>query len=217
MQKLLNIDFKWVIIIVLVLFFGVRELSRSKEDSKTSEIVKIDGEKYEVIKRIVDTVYINREIIKEIKGETIYKDTTIYVEVSKYIEIEIDTTEILKAYFAKNVYKDTLILEDSISTIAIVDTISRNKILHRTWTSNISEPIIKTDVYLKDSDKISFYYGLYGGLDKKNVVSSIGGGFILKTKKDKLYQLNLGIINNGLNNNIQPYIGVGAYWKIKFK
>jgi adenosyl cobinamide kinase/adenosyl cobinamide phosphate guanylyltransferase len=57
-------------------------------------------------------------------------------------------------------------------------------------------------------------------LDKVNFGNSIGAGVILKTKTDKLYQLNLGISNQQSatgGNQVVPYVGGGIYWKIRIK
>jgi hypothetical protein len=43
---------------------------------------------------------------------------------------------------------------------------------------------------------------------------------ILKTKKDHLYQVNLGVANrtlDGVSGELRPYIGGGVFWKIKVK
>jgi hypothetical protein len=43
---------------------------------------------------------------------------------------------------------------------------------------------------------------------------------LINTKKDKIYQLGLGVDNrttDGTNGSFSPYIRGGVYWKIKFK
>jgi len=64
------------------------------------------------------------------------------------------------------------------------------------------------------------YYGLNGGFNKADVVSSVGAGVMLKTKKDKIYQFTLGVNNrvvDGTTGAFSPYVGFGTYWKIKVK
>ena len=60
-----------------------------------------------------------------------------------------------------------------------------------------------------------------GGFNKVDVVSSIGAGALIKTKKDKIYQLGIGVVNkvgsDGTNGVLSPFINGGVYWKIKFK
>ena len=58
------------------------------------------------------------------------------------------------------------------------------------------------------------------GFNKEDYVSAVGAGLILKTKKDKIYNLNIGVNNrtvDGTNGSFSPYIGFGTYWKIKVK
>ena len=64
------------------------------------------------------------------------------------------------------------------------------------------------------------YFGFNSNLNKQDLVSSVGGGFILKTKKDRLYQFGGGVLNtttDGTNGAFTPYVGFGAYWKIKLR
>ena len=52
------------------------------------------------------------------------------------------------------------------------------------------------------------------------MVSNVGAGLLIKTKKDKIYNLGVGVSNrvtDGTNGTLSPYIGGGVYWKIKFK
>lgn len=218
MKNILKLDIKWIIIIVLVLFFGIRELTtdRPKKGDKP-EIVKVDGEKYEKVKTVVDTVYVTVDSIVYRPGKTIYKEKPIYVDSLIYIEAEVDTSEILREYFAKNVYKDTLYLDDELGVVSVIDTITQNKISNRVWATSINKPTIENTTFLVTPPKNELYYGIVGGLDRNNILSSVGAGLALKTKRDKLYTANIGLINNGFSGTLQPYIGVGAYWKITWK
>ena len=73
---------------------------------------------------------------------------------------------------------------------------------------------------VKELPKTQVYYGLTGGFNKVDVVSNIGAGLLVKTKKDKIYQIGVGVSNkvtDGTNGKLSPYIGGGVYWKIKLK
>jgi hypothetical protein len=134
--------------------------------------------------------------------------------------IHVDTAALLKDYLAKVVYKDTLVLDGGLGTIALTDTVTKNRILGRTWDAKVKERIVKEELIVKEPAKTQLYYGLNAGFNKEDYVSAIGGGLILKTKKDKLYQFNLGVNNrasDGTNGSFSPYVGFGTYWKIKAK
>jgi hypothetical protein len=73
---------------------------------------------------------------------------------------------------------------------------------------------------VKEPARNQLYYGLNAGFNKEDYVSAIGAGLILKTKKDKIYNFNIGVNNrtmDGTNGSFSPYVGFGTYWKIKVK
>jgi hypothetical protein len=182
--------------------------------------IRIDGKKYEVLKHTIDTIEVEKTKIVTKKGadiihEVIDVDTLVLKEL-----VNVDTAALLKDYLAKVVYKDTLTLDGGLGTIALTDTITKNRILGRTWDAKVKERIIKEELIVKEPAKAQLYYGLNAGFNKEDYVSAVGGGLILKTKKDKLYQFNLGVNNrttDGTNGGFSPYVGFGTYWKIKVK
>jgi hypothetical protein len=182
--------------------------------------IRIDGKKYEVIKHTIDTVEVEKVKVVTKRGEDIVHevidvDTLVLKEL-----VNVDTAALLKDYLAKVVYKDTLTLDGGLGTIALTDTISKNRILGRTWDAKVKERTIKEELIVKEPARNQVYYGLNAGFNKEDYVSAIGAGVILKTKKDKIYQLGLGINNrtvDGTNGSFSPYVGFGTYWKIKVK
>ncbi len=182
--------------------------------------IRIDGKKYEVIKHTIDTVEVEKiktvtKKGKDIVHEVIDVDTLVLKEM-----VNVDSAAILRDYLAKVVYKDTLTLDGGLGTIALTDTITKNRILGRTWDAKVKERIIKEELIVKEPAKAQLYYGLNAGFNKTDYVSAIGAGLILKTKKDKLYQFGVGVNNrttDGTNGSFSPYVGFGTYWKIKVK
>ena len=180
--------------------------------------IRIEGKKYEIIKHDIDTVDIVKTKIVTKKGEDIYHETIVEKEV--IIPAIIDTLALLKDYYSKVLYKDTLILPDSLGIVALNDTISQNKILGRTFNASVKQRTIKETTIVKELPKTKIFYGLEGGFNKADVVSSVGAGVLINTKKDKIYQLGLGVTNqttDGTNGGFTPYVRGGVYWKIKFK
>lgn len=182
--------------------------------------IRIDGKKYEVIKHTIDTVEVEKVKVvtkkgKDIVHEVIDVDTLVLKEM-----VNVDSAAILKDYLAKIIYKDTLVLDGGLGTIALTDTITKNRILGRTWDAKVKERIIKEELIVKEPAKAQLYYGLNAGFNKADYVSAVGAGVILKTKKDKIYQLGIGVNNrttDGTNGTFSPYVGFGTYWKIKLK
>jgi hypothetical protein len=215
MKKLLNlknIAIAVLIAIILLEYFN----PGGKMPGRT---IRIDGKAYEVIKHEIDTVDVIKTKVVTKKGEDIYHETI--VEKQVVIPAVIDTMALLKDYYSKVLYKDTLHLPDSLGTVSLIDTISQNKIFGRTFSANVKQRTIKETTIVKELPKTQVYYGFTGGFNKADVVSNIGAGLLIKTKKDKIYQLGVGVSNkigtDGTNGALSPYIGGGVYWKIKVK
>ena len=98
----------------------------------------------------VETRYDTLEIEKKVyvpKYQTRIVTNTVTDTV--VLKSKIDTLEILKDYYSKYVYKDTLKL-DSLGYITIIDTITQNKIFSRNFDSQVLIPTttITNDIYL---------------------------------------------------------------------
>jgi len=167
-----------------------------------------DGKK-PVIKTIVETKEtVKWDTIKIPEITYVPKWKTKIVRVTDTIPKDIDTMEILKDYYAKYFYTDTLDI-DSIGNIVINDTITQNKIFARKPKVNIQIPTITKEIVItKVISEREFYYGvgLQGSTDQLNY---LGGEFLYRTKKKNAYGVSLGI-----NQDFSPIIGGKVYWKI---
>ena len=214
MKKLLN--FKNIVIAALIIFVLLEWFNPG--GVMPGKKVFIAGKAYEVIKHEIDTVDIVKTKVVTKKGEDIYHETIVEKEV--IIPAVIDTMALLKDYYSKVLYKDTLILPDSLGIVALNDTISQNKILGRTFNASVKQRTIKETTIVKELPKTKLFYGLEGGFNKADFVSSVGAGVLINTKKDKIYQLGLGVTNqttDGTNGGFTPYVRGGVYWKLKLK
>jgi hypothetical protein len=214
MKKLLN--FKNIAIVALIIFVLLQWFNPG--GILPGKKVFIAGKAYEVIKHEIDTVDIVKTKVVTKKGDDIYHETIVEKEV--IIPAIIDTAALLKDYYSKVLYKDVLVLPDSLGTVAVTDTISQNRILGRTFNANVKQRTIKETTIVKELPKTKVFYGLEGGFNKADFVSSVGAGVLINTKKDKIYQLGVGVNNqtiDGINGSFSPYIRGGVYWKIKFK
>jgi hypothetical protein len=212
MKKLLNLKNIAIVLLIVVVVF--QQCGGNKKT--TGEIIKVDGKKYELIKHEIDTFEIVKTKVVTKKGEDIYHETIKEV----IIPTIVDTQALLHDYFAKNIYKDTLQLPDSLGTVSLIDTITQNKILGRTFNASVKQRTIKETTIVKELPKTKVFYGLEGGFNKADVVSHLGLGVLINTKQDKIFHLGLGVANrttDGTSGALAPYIGGGVYWKIKFK
>jgi hypothetical protein len=118
----------------------------------------------------------------------------------------IDTVSILKDYYAKYFYTDTIKI-DTLGTIIVNDTVTRNLISMRDVQSNIFIPTttITNTVYLY---KREFYGGFSVGATNQ-AVQNINGELLYINKKRDAYGFGVG-----LNPQWQPVYTVRMYWKI---
>lgn len=203
-----KLDLKTILIIGLIIVILLMRNCSGGNTDDNNQTVKVNGKNYVLIKREVDTVY--KEIVQTVyrDGKTIYRDVPIYVNVPS----DVDTNEILKDYYAKYTFKDTLKLTDSLGYIAVTDTIFKNKIFNRTWDSHVNKITVKEVLYLKDPPKIQVFAGGVVGFDNVNIINFAGPSLVLKDKRDHLYSLGIGY-SNAKAFTVQG----GMYWKISLK
>lgn len=183
----------------------------------------LKGDKNVEIKKVIEKVpaeiihdTIPQEVPVYIEGEDIYHDTTIYVPTY----VSVDTTEILKQFYVKNFYQDTIKLNNNQGFMYLSDSISQNKIISRKWMASIKPKIVREPAPLPPPIRNQVFVGVDGSWSQKDWVNSLGMGLILKTKKDHLYHVGVGVANrttDGLSGEFTPYLNGGIYWKIKVK
>ena len=197
------------ILILLLLIVVVVQNFTTKKTEPSPATIKIDGRKYNIVKQIIDTVEIEK--IKYVKKgkDTVYLDTIIYIRVP----VGIDTISVIRDYFSKRVYKDTIQLPDSMGIVLLTDTITKNRLSNRIYEAKVKQKIIRETTIVKDPPKDQLFVGLNSQFGGGSFVTGVGGGLIYKTKNDKIYQLGGGITNN----NLKPYVNGGIYWKLKLK
>lgn len=155
-------------------------------------------------------------IVKErivTKWDTIRKNTPTYIpKVDTIIHRDtikiprnIDTTEILKDYFAYKYYIDTF-QTDSI-TLLIYDTITENIIKSRNIALNILYPTI---TITRDSvvNNREFYMGIGIGTTLNNL-NYVGAEALYRNKKRQAFGLGVGI-----DPTFQPVLMGKFYWKL---
>lgn len=141
--------------------------------------------------RVIDTQYVKIKNTKYVKGDTIVKDTTIFVPITELV----DTLEILKGYHAKNVFVDTF--KTDYGDLLIRDTIQFNKIKGRVYKSDISIPVVTiNDTFYVASKyvKPALFWGLSGDFANGRLIGSSANLF-LETKKRRIYGAGMGVMN----------------------
>jgi hypothetical protein len=202
MKKILDVRHFIILVLACALFF-----LRGDNNTITKEIVKeVPGEV------IHDTI----PVPEYIEGEIVYLDSIVYVPTL----VQVDTAEILKDFYAKILYSDTIKLNNNQGFVYITDSISKNNIVSRTWNATIKPKIVREPAPEPPKVRNQVYVGLNGAWSEKDWVNSIGTSVLFKTKDDKIFQVGVGVANrtfDGYSGTFIPYINGGVYWKIKFK
>jgi len=146
------------------------------------------------------------DTVSVVKTEYIPKWKTRIETIHDTIPSSIDTVAILKDYYAKYFYTDTIQI-DTLGSIVINDTITRNLISMRDVQSNIFIPTttITNTVYLYRKE---FFGGISIGTTNQ-AVQNINGELLYVNKKRQAYGFGVG-----LNPQWQPVYTVRMYWKI---
>lgn len=208
MKKFINLSSVLIFVLCIIILF-----QKYQKSSVVRDTITVAGKPYEVIKHEIDTIEVVKTKIKTIKGDSIPFEVLVHDTLWKTIDV--DTMAIIKNYFAKIIYKDTLKLDDSLGTVVVIDTISENRIIGRVWEANVRERIVKDLTIVKEMPKRQLFIGADATFNKVNLLNSVGGGLIYKDKQDALYKFNLGLSNTG--DQLLPYIGGGVYWKISLR
>jgi|TARA_B110000908_G_scaffold13484_1_gene15598 hypothetical protein len=185
-----------LLIVVLVIILLLRSCGGDKDIigtkiSKPTTITKVEI-RYDTIQTVVN------KYIPKWRDRIVIKTDTILAS--------IDTLAILKDYYAKYVYSDTLMI-DTVGYAIINDTITRNSIFSRNVTTNILIPTITqtNTVYINKSE---WYWGL-NLTGRSSQINYLGGGLLYKSKNKNIYGLGAGV-----NQNFQPVISASYYMKI---
>ena len=133
------------------------------------------------------------------------------VEIDTF-SVPIDTISILKDYYAKYFYTDTIQL-DTLGSIIVNDTITRNLISFRDVQSNIFIPTttITNTTYLY---KRELFWGVaVGGMinpvQNESPINYVSGELMYVNKKRNVYGFGLGV-----DKDFFPIVSGRLYWKI---
>lgn len=161
---------------------------------------------------IITEIVTKFDTVKVTKKEYVPKYITkTIVEIDSF-QLPIDTISILRDYYAEYFYTDTIKI-DTLGTIVINDTVTRNLISMRGIQTNILIPTttVTNTVYVNKRE-------LYGGFSVSGItyippggtpIKHIGGELLYRNKKKQVYGFGLGI-----DETFSPVISGRMYWKI---
>ena len=197
---------KTVLKVVFVLtLLGIISYLWFENENKDKELIVVNGKVYELLSREVEVIEVEKVVTEYKEGNTIYVEVEVPVEV--FIPSEIDTMEVLEDYYAKRVYSDTLKV-DSLGYVAIIDTISQNKIIGRWYDAHINERTIKETITVKDLPKTQIWAGLGSSTNL-----SVSGNLSVITKRQRNIGVDVGLYLD--DDKLNPYVGVRYLWRIR--
>ena len=208
-------DIRHIIILILLILAFV-EFINPKGIMPNRTIAVHDTVGIEV--PVHDTIGVEVEVPVEV--ETIVEvEKPVPYAVHDTIQAVVDTNFIVNEYLnSKNVFTNVYKFDKGQGSISITDTISKNKIVGRKYTTKIT-PIVDT-LRIPEPFKRKVFFGLEGGFNQADFMNSVGAGLLINSKSDKIYNLGIGVNNkttDGTNGSFTPYIRGGVYWKIKLK
>lgn len=195
MKLTLNKFYLIIIGILLIIIFFLSQCSGPKK----SDCPPISKQEIKI-----DTLWTEK------KGDIVYvpSDVKIIPGEIQYINGKVDTLAILKDYFAKVYYGDTIRLTTidkenkkiNYGYILVKDTISENRIKHRELVYDYKIPTIEKTITntITTPNRNQFYAGLdmYG--TKLQPINYFGVNLTLKNKKDRMYSIGAGITPGGI-------------------
>jgi len=192
-----------IIVVLIVIIIIMQQCSGPSFDfnlfgKKNKQPNAVEGTVITKIETKWDTLELEKEVY-------VPKYITKVVTEHDTIPSDVDTLSILKEYYSKYAYTDTIDL-DSFGNIVIKDTISKNTILARKVNPSLYIP---TTIITRDSliNKHEFYYG-FGLAANKEQFNYLGGELVYRSKRKKIVGLGLGI-----NQNLQPVMSARFMWK----
>jgi hypothetical protein len=207
------------IIILILLLMCILEFFNPKGIMPNRTITVRDTVGFEVL--VHDTVGIEVPIEFEVEVP-VEKLVPYAVHDTVAVNTPIDTNAILNSLGQKIFKKDVLKLPSNVGTVTLFDTISNNRIIGRSFKSEVKQKIVRDTMYTSIPRQNEFYVGLDAKFDKPNVINIVGLSVLFKNKDDRhMYRLGVGVTNRvddqGTNGKLTPFIGGGVYWKVKFK
>lgn len=151
-------------------------------------------------------------IVKKLKVKETIHDTLPpeYIADTNYPKLKAQYDALVFAYLAKNIYADTVKL-DTLGYVAVTDTVHKNEIHGRSYKYNYKiHTVTVTNTITKYAPAKGALFIGGGVTGNKNGLDVLQGGFLYKSKYDKVFGLHVGI-----NGNNQVVYGIQSYWKIK--
>jgi hypothetical protein len=195
---------KILVFVVMVLLFTV---TLQHKGCVSSQIKADTVTLHDTTWQVHDSLIVKKLKVKEIIHDTLPAE---YIADTNYPKLKAQYDALVFAHLAKKVYTDTVKI-DTLGYVAVADTVHKNELQNRSYKYNYKIPTITvTTIITKQAPPKGALFIGGGVTGNPNEVKSLFGGFLYKSKKDKVFGLNVG-----LTGNSKIVYGVQSYWKIK--
>lgn len=196
------INFTWeriqsiTIVILVIVILLMQQCNGKKSEPVETKVVT-------VTETVWDTLEVEKKVYVPKWRTKILKETD---TVEVIVQQEVDTVSILKDYYTKYVYNDTLFL-DSLGYISLTDTITQNKIITRNPNYHIQIPTktLKETIYVNNRE---FYAG-FGARTNGSSINWMGLEGLYRNKKGNIFTIGLG---TDTENKLS--VGGSIHWRI---
>lgn len=176
-----------------------------QKENTERELIVVNGKVYELLSREIEVIEVEKIVTQYKEGKIIYVEVEIPVEI--FIPTQIDTMEVLQDYYSTRVYTDTLRVED-LGYVAVVDTISQNKIVGRSFKASLIQKTITETVTVKELPKLQIWAGFVATTNMQ-----VGASLGVTTKRRTHLGLDLGLyVDDAV---LTPYVGVRYLWQMR--
>lgn len=155
-----------------------------------------------------DTVYIKKDSFIYAKPTLISTDPdteyiSVFIPDTNYDQLVLQYDSLKKEYLKLRVYGDVLYI-DSMGSLVVKDTVSKNHLVGRSYTYQFKYPVVRETTTVVPVPKPEYYFG--GMLNSQG----IHAGFIYKDVTNRQFGATVGIGTNG-----KLIYGIQSYWKFK--
>ena len=195
---------KILVFVVMVLLFTVTLQHKGCDAPQTkADTVTL----HDTIWSVHDSLIVKKLKVKEIIHDTLPPE---YIADTNYPKLKAQYDALVIAHLAKKVYADTVKL-DTLGYVAVADTVHKNELQNRSYKYNYKIPTITVTTTITKYAPAKGGLFIGGGITgTSSEINSLHGGLLYKSKRDKIFGLNIGVIGNS-----QIVYGFQSYWKIK--
>jgi hypothetical protein len=197
-----------IIIMVLVLIIFLQRCSSFGGSSPLPDTTSV---KTVIEYRTIHDTVVGKPVLISSKPQIKWRDSISIVVDSSCKNLFSRYLTLGDAYFSTNVFVDTLSL-DSLGKIAIIDSVSENKITSRLFAYKLRIPEKTTTITIREPYKPVRQLYVGGGIEGNPValINGVNAGLLYKDRKDRMYGAHVGF-------NGQINYGLSTYWKLSLK